>query len=47
MLFGHQSTRDENMRFRLIKHHLQIEKKLWAKEYFGELEDIRLLVSHI
>jgi hypothetical protein len=40
MLFGHLSTHDQNMRFRLTKKHLQIQKKLGAKKYFGELEDI-------
>ena len=40
MLFGHQSTHDQNMRFRLKKTHLQIQKMLGAKKYLGELEDI-------
>ena len=45
MLFGHQSTHDQNIRFMLTKKTLTNSKKLWAKKYFAKLEDIHLLTK--
>ena len=45
MFFGHQFTHDQNMRFRLTKKTFTNSKKLCAKKYFGELEDIGLLTK--